>query len=221
MLIIVFSLCLPSLMDETTIHQDMKTLIEKFNEQQREINQLFEINRELNEKIENLEKENREQEKHLTQETSKKIEMDELHEVIERINVTTYQNTKSNNVLREPPAIFYCSWKDHFYSTSSVITYDGISYSRDNQATGGLDTSTGYFTAGYPGTYTVTWGLQADISDGERYVSIHLYKNGASVGSPGWHVSDFSGISGGHVWDQGGKSLITHLDLGETLSLYC
>merc|ERR1711892_1340279 len=143
-----------------------------------------------------------------------------LTELVDSLSNKSSDQEKSINVLRDPPSIFYCGYKYVTSATRSVLTFDRLSYSRSNQPTGGLDPVTGVFTSPYPGTYRVSWSLYAINDAGDSYVSIHLHKNGASVGEESRHYSHYIGASG-YVYDQGGRTLFLHLDLGETLAMYC
>jgi len=143
-----------------------------------------------------------------------------MNEKIVSINKTTTEHSRNIKFLRDPPEIFYCGYKYDMNTTESIITYNSLFYSRTNQETGGLDLSSGLFTAGYPGTYTVTWSLWSSNDFGDDKMVIYLYKNGKNLGDPSKQSSWYNGPSG-YVRDFGGRSLIVHLDLGETLNLYC
>jgi len=186
-------------------------------------------------KMQKLQKENLQQKEKIThleadsmkcsQETLSKIEEQtnqvfSLTELVDTLSNISSDHEKSINVLRDPPSIFYCGYRHDTHATSSVLTFDRLSYSRSNQPTGGLDPKTGVFTTPYPGTYSVSWSLWARNDAGDDLVLISLHKNGAYVGEESRHVSEYTGASG-HVDDQGGRTLILHLDMGETLSMYC
>merc|ERR1719481_1538235 len=87
-----------------------------------------------------------------------------IHEIIARMNSSIVDHSKYLQFLRDQPEIYYCAYQHFVYSKTSVITYDSIFYSRSNQDVGGLDISSGLFTAGYPGTYTVTWSLTTQLN---------------------------------------------------------
>merc|ERR1711935_743697 len=114
------------------------------------------------------------------------------------------------------PEVLYCGYQEHVFSPST-ITYSSLFYSRTNQPTGGLDLATGVFTSPFPGTYTVTYSLYAGNYPGEE-VYIYLYKNEVAI-VESYHFSRYGGSSGS-AWEQGGRTLILHLDMGETLSLH-
>jgi len=121
--------------------------------------------------------------------------------------------------VRDPPEVYYCGYQAG-RSSHGPITYDSLFYDRNNQGTGGLSISSGTFTAPYPGTYQVTWSLYAGLFPGQG-VLVYLYRGSQRV-EESFHSSRYPGSSGnvsGPVWDQGGRTLFLHLDLGEQLHL--
>merc|ERR1719154_351395 len=103
--------------------------------------------------------------------------------------------------------VFYtyaCGARSGGWSKSGVsIPYSTLLYSSSNvEGPHGLDISTGVFTAGWPGTYTVTWSLMANDYHGGSGVTIYLRKNGDNIGES-HHNSYYTGSSG-VVQDQGG-----------------
>merc|ERR1711935_36088 len=131
----------------------------------------------------------------------------------------TIDHEKSINVLRSPPAIFYCGYRGRASASYSVLTFDSLSYSYNNQHNGGLDPETGIFTSPTPGIYSMTWSLTARNEAGDQNVRIYLMKNGARV-HESIHFSYYTGASG-RVSDEGGRTLIIDLLEGETLSMFC
>jgi len=142
-----------------------------------------------------------------------------LDQAMQAINKTTNEQETRIKKFLDQPEISYCSYKSSTNTTTSSITYDSLFYSNSNQPTGGLDINTGMFTSPFPGTYTVTWSLHAANDAGEHGVYLYLNKNGERV-EEAFHYSHYTGPSG-WVEEQGGMTLFLHLDLGETLSLYC
>jgi len=123
----------------------------------------------------------------------------------------------NNMTVRDPPEVYYCGYSGSSYTTShGTISYSSLSYSRTNQPTGGLDISSGIFTSPYPGTYQVTWSLLA-FNPPDEHLEVYLYKNGKQV-PESWTYSKYTGSSG-YVFDQGGRTLFIHLNLGEQLHL--
>ena len=122
--------------------------------------------------------------------------------------------------LKNAPRSFACGAHYNSLSISTqVIPYTTLLYSSSNVVGDGLDISSGIFSAGYPGTYTVTWSLRAVDNVGDGYLYIFLRKNRERI-EESLHSSHYTGPSG-YSDDQGGRTLIVHLDRGDTLDLYC
>ena len=144
--------------------------------------------------------------------------------------LTTMEDLKTKDVaikylesqvsnLRDAPFTFACGAHSAAI-TSATISYSTLLYSSTNvEGSHGLDILTGVFTAGYPGTYTATWGLAALDNAGDSPVNIYLRKNGERI-QESRHLSHYTG-STGRVSDQGGRTLVLHLGRGDTLDLYC
>ena len=145
--------------------------------------------------------------------------------------LTTKEDLKAKDVhlerevsfLKDPPFTFACGAHSNSAGlsiTSQAISYTTLLYSSSNVAGAGLDISTGVFTAGHPGSYTATWSLYSDDDHGDSQVYIHLRKNMVSI-QESYHVSYYIGPDQSGVADQGGRTLVLHLDRGDTLDLYC
>ena len=77
--------------------------------------------------------------------------------------------------LSNPPFYHMCLFQDHGYVNNHVINYDRILYLSSYRCDdANIDLNSGRFTAGFPGTYTVTWSLRARIYWRNR---IYLRKN--------------------------------------------
>ena len=143
---------------------------------------------ELEHKIVKLEKENMVQKAKL-----EKIEKEELnHEIVEL-------KLKLEN-LENPPSYHMCAyqWKVYKNSSVSVITYDKILYLSSHRCDeADVNLGTGVFTAGFPGTYTVTWALYASTNPLSRF---YLRKNGARIDESEHCSSSTNGI---WTYDQG------------------
>ena len=103
--------------------------------------------------------------------------------------------------MKAPPYIHSCgSNSDGLPSSIGTIPYTSLLYSSTNQEVGGLDISTGVFTAPHGGSYTVYWDISASLNSG-NFVVIYLQKNGESI-EESRHYSEYNGPSG-NVYDQG------------------
>merc|ERR1712013_408918 len=67
------------------------------------------------------------------------------------------------------------------------------------------------------GSYSVYWDTSAYL-DSEEYVDIYLQKNGGTI-QESHHHSSYRGPSG-YVYDQGGRTIVVYLGVGDTLQLY-
>ena len=133
-------------------------------------------------------------------------------------DVMTQELEREVSFLKDPPWTFACGFVFSLTTTHKAISYDTLLYSSTNVAGAGLDISTGGFTAGHPGSYTATWSLGAGMIHGHR-VYIYLRKNGKNI-AESLHYSFFNDDSA-EVRDQGGRTVVLHLDRGDTLDLYC
>merc|ERR1711872_29395 len=129
------------------------------------------------------------------------------------------------SILREPPYFHSCGYQYSTSIKSQTVTYTSLLYSsKGGQAEiepGGLDIGTGILTSPWPGSYTVSWGLQAgvDAEANDNWVEIYLYKNGIRI-DESRHKSHYNGDSG-YIYDQGGRTMMVYLGMGDTLSLFC
>jgi len=134
-------------------------------------------------------------------------------------DVLTQNLEREVSFLREPLWTFTCGEIFSVNVTSKTISYDTLFYSSSNVPGAGLDISTGVFTSGHPGSYTVSWSLKALNDAGNDAVDIFLRKNGGNIAAS-QQATVYTGPSG-HARDQGGRTLVLHLDRGDTLDLYC
>merc|ERR1711935_1246796 len=170
LLIILTSLGQDNLLSATTSHEKVESLVDH-----------------LDMKFSQMMKDQQEEIKQLTE---------QLEEQTNHVSsLTELVDSLSNNVLRSPPAVFYCGYTHVTTAIKDVITFDRLSYSYNNQKIGGLDPKTGIFTSPSTGIYSVTWSLMADSSAGE-HVHINLHKNGTPIGEYSKHYSDYTGVSG-------------------------
>ena len=94
-------------------------------------------------------------------------------------------------ILRAPPFIHACgSHSDYLPGSYMTIPYTSLLYSSTNTEGGGLDISTGVFTAPCAGSYTVSWATSAKMYHGQ----IFLQKNGENI-NQSLHYSDYGGNS--------------------------
>ena len=94
-----------------------------------------------------------------------------LNEVAKKNNELESEITR----MRNPPYMHACgAHYDYLDIKSATIPYSTLLYSSTNTEGGGLDIASGVFTSSYPGSYTVTWSLNANDGAGDHYVAIFL-----------------------------------------------
>merc|ERR1712021_237598 len=232
-LVIIISVYQSSLISATTGEDDIKTVMMEMKNLQKKNQQFEEWFEILNIKIDQQQNDIQEQkevvamlqrENLLNQEKLTLLEVDSNKYKEEQTKKMTSLTEDMNRMMslehetsikvttKVPPEIVYCGYRGSV-SSPSTITYDSMFYSRTNQPTGGLDLATGVFTSPFPGTYTVSV-----MSNQSELVYIYMYKNEVRIGES-VHFSEYYSGSSGSVGDQGGRTLILHLDMGETLSL--
>ena len=99
-------------------------------------------------------------------------------------------------ILRAPPFIHACgSHSDYLPGSYMTIPYTSLLYSSNNTEGGGLDITTGVFTAPHGGFY---WDTSARLESGE-WLKINLQKNGGTI-QESEHYSYYGGPSGFELW---------------------
>merc|ERR1719422_2472893 len=112
-------------------------------------------------------------------------------------------------ILKAPPFIHSCgSQSGPLPGSPGIIPYTSLLYSSTNTEGGGLDITTGVFTAPWGGSYTVYWDTSAEVDSGE-WVDIYLQKNGGTI-VESFHYSRYTGrpSGSGYVYDQGGRTIV-------------
>ena len=109
---------------------------------------------------------------------------------------------KEVTIIRDPPNLHMCGSNYEVLSNynSKTIPYTKMLYSSTNTEGGGLDISSGVFTAPWGGSYTVTWSTSSWTFSGHTGNDIYLYKNSNKV-EESRHFSYSN--NGDFVYDQG------------------
>jgi len=127
------------------------------------------------------------------------------------------------SILGDAPYLHQCSFHTRASFVDSILSYECLFYDVTNQPTG-LAWETGVFTCPYPGTYTVTWGLNSEDGTDDPGVEIWLRKNEEQM-NPSFHQSYFkqdeSLAQVGLADDMGEKTILVGLEAGDTLDLFC
>ena len=142
-----------------------------------------------------------------------KVELKEKDATLQKLH-------KEVSFLKDPPMTFTCATHSLYQDslTGKTIPYTKLLYSSSNVESV-LDITTGVFTAGYPGSYTATWSLWVPLGyQGTTSLRLYLRKNGENI-EESTHFTYHDGPS--PAYDQGGRTLVLHLDKGDTLELYC
>eukprot|EP00091_Calanus_sinicus_P024193 TRINITY_DN8540_c0_g1_i4.p1 TRINITY_DN8540_c0_g1~~TRINITY_DN8540_c0_g1_i4.p1 ORF type:complete len:214 (-),score=62.78 TRINITY_DN8540_c0_g1_i4:71-712(-) len=145
---------------------------------------------------------------------------EELLSHIDAKDNSIYELEREVYNLQNPPQTFACAGHYSVLSTSrQAISYSNLLYSSSNVAGAGMNITSGQFISGVAGTYTVTWSLRAINDAGDHSVHINLRKNEKNI-DESLHYSRYTGPSG-YAYDQGGRTLVLHLDSGDTVDLFC
>jgi hypothetical protein len=143
------------------------------------------------------------------------------HQMVMNQNLEFIKQLESDvSLIKDPPFTLACGYYDGTFSKNAqTIPYTKLLYYSSNVEGASMDTDTGVFVAGHPRSYTVTWTGIATNDAGDYWVMIYLRKNGLDI-SESYYGSHYTGPSG-LALDQGGRTLVVHLDRGDTLELYC
>ena len=124
---------------------------------------------------------------------------------------------KTVEEVRNPPFAFQCAsnYGKWWHLSNAIITYDKLLYSSMFNVDGGFDIATGVFTAGYPGTWTLTASMRSALNEGEDSF-IFIYHNDQKIEDSRLftHVG-----SGQTVQSMTSRTLLMHLDTGDSVSL--
>merc|ERR1719378_1360163 len=197
--------------------EDLKTFMKKTEK-------MFDEVKELQSKVQDLSEENTELKSTVI---DLKVENSELKNDIQKLKVKNEELecqatelVKEVSFLKSPPVYHICVYQIETHATSSNVTFYKTLYSQCNNCqNANFNLTSGVYTNGWPGTYTVTWDLTAQDSYGDRFKSIYLKKNGVKI-EESRHYSQYSAYTG-FVEDQGGRTMILRMDTGDTLSLFC
>jgi len=157
----------------------------------------------------------------ITQKLNKKFEEknNRLIESQQKLVTKTDQLIADVTSLKSSPVFHACAYHGYQTIISERITYSKHLYWSRSNNQGTLDLNTGVFTSGVSGTYTIAWNLRVGNDYNDNNVRIFLRKNGENI-RESRHYSEYTGLMG-YSSDQGGRTLLVHLDSGETLDLFC
>ena len=187
--------------------EDLKTFMKKtekmFDELQSKVQDLSEENGEL--KVENSELKialNRVEKDMKAEISDLKKDIQKLKKENTKLKVIEDDLVRDVSFLKNPPYYHICVYNSWTNVKSSNVQFEKELYSVCNMCNGAnFDLTSGVYTNGWPGTYTVTWDLIANDNAEEHEVLIYLRKNDVNI-EESRHYSHYTGSSGG-VGDQG------------------
>merc|ERR1711915_92820 len=170
----------------------------------------------LRSNVEQLQAKNDKMEKELEEFNSKAATLESRSVELE---YETSRLIEGVSTLQDPPRYHVCVHRDYTSTFQDVLTYSNLLFSSSNVEVADFNLDTGSFTSGFPGTYTVTWSLLAHNDYNDHPIFIVLRKNGKRI----WESETYSQYTGasGIVYEQGGRTLMLHLDSGDFIDLYC
>merc|ERR1712083_598221 len=145
---------------------------------------------------------------------------DDLKEMIESLNARVSVAEEELTRLRDMPYMHTCGWRGKTFVVEEAVWYENIFYDSTNMESGGLDWESGVFTAGHPGTYTISWSLMMEGDMGDKALHVVLRKNGIGIDDT-FHESYYNPSVPGSMYDQGGRTVLVGLEMGDTLDIYC
>ena len=116
----------------------------------------------------------------------------------------------------ETPYSFTCGWREQWVLDNSNITYERLLYSASSDLNGGLDITSGVYTAWISGTWTITYSSTSVQYSGD-IIQAFVYVNGEMLLESQYWASYFE--SSGRVSSLGSRTLHLHLNAGDTVTL--
>ena len=116
----------------------------------------------------------------------------------------------------ETPYSFTCGWREQWVLDNSNITYERLLYSASSDLNGGLDITSGVYTAWISGTWSITYSSTSVQYSGD-IIQAFVYVNGEMLLESQYWASYFE--SSGRVSSLGSRTLHLHLNAGDTVTL--
>merc|ERR1712130_380507 len=151
----------------------------------------------------------------------------EVEESLRKEVVSNYSTNTAltNPCLRDLPIVIISAFRDSSIKSPQTVTFESFlaNFNNGNRPGGGsgeLDLDSGVFTCFTPGYYTVSFsvgGLVGPIWGAKTY--LYLYKNGTQLPESFCYVWMGNGVLNADVGVTQSRSLILHMDAGDTLEL--
>ena len=119
--------------------------------------------------------------------------------------------------MRNPPFAFQCGWQGGLVTAeNSIITFERLSFSSLFGVAGGLDITTGVFTAGYNGVWTITYSTHSEQAGGDAN-SVYLFLNDNKIEESVHYTYNSGGP--GYFQTLGSRTLHIRLETGDVVTL--
>ena len=118
---------------------------------------------------------------------------------------------------RDNPYCYECGYQSAWDVEDSVMTYTRLLYSSSN-VSGGLDISTGLFTAGHSGTWAISSSIMSTQYSGDVN-QVWIFKNQQKIGESEHYSYYVNSGQLGYVKSMGSRTLYLYLEKGDQVSL--
>ena len=123
-------------------------------------------------------------------------------------------------LLKNKPHSIHCGHRQLWDTRDSVITYDEVTPSSQSGGVGGiggLDRTTGVFTAGHSGIWSITYSVQSFNPEGYGYNTLYIWINQVKFTESQHYVDYYKSKT--KVYSLGGRTFYRHLSAGNTVTL--
>ena len=111
---------------------------------------------------------------------SKDFTISALTDALEEKDVAMSKLEKVKGLTSESSYFYECGWREEWSVDNENVTYEKLLYSSNSGVDGGLNITTGVFTAGTSGTWTISYSATSVQYSGD-IIQAFLYLNGQQV----------------------------------------
>ena len=111
---------------------------------------------------------------------SKDFTISALTDALEEKDVAMSKLEKVKGLTSESSYFYECGWREEWSVDNENVTYEKLLYSSNSGVDGGLNITTGVFTAGTSGTWTISYSTTSVQYSGD-IIQAFLYLNGQQV----------------------------------------